>query len=154
MTIREGRRLHKSLSLAHRPQSPAAIVMSSRQDCVSDDRQTQHPLQSTDDHSSFNYDLCTELRLQNELSCAIFISDERDENATDQMSLDTLDTSVTNTQTSGWYEIDRILRCRRINGKRSYLVRWKNSWVEHQDVSDPALKSYYGTPDRRRRQRR
>jgi O-acetyl-ADP-ribose deacetylase (regulator of RNase III) len=52
---------------------------------------------------------------------------------------------------SQWFEIERILKHRRRQGRDEFLVRWKNespdqdSWVPRQDVTDFAIQQFYAT---------
>jgi O-acetyl-ADP-ribose deacetylase (regulator of RNase III)/transposase InsO family protein len=62
--------------------------------------------------------------------------------------------STTNT---GWFEIEKVLRSNRRNGKTLYLVKWRDSpdtsWVERKDLTDAAFQSFKATHPRRRRRR-
>jgi hypothetical protein len=67
----------------------------------------------------------------------------------------TTDTSV---RDSGkWYEIERIIRHRRVRSKDEYLVKWKDydeqTWVRREDLTDGALQQFYANRRRRRRRR-
>ena len=58
-----------------------------------------------------------------------------------------------------WYEVKRILKTKRKNGKDFYLVEWAdsttNTWVERKDLTDYAVQAFYASrPTRRRRRRR
>lgn len=48
-----------------------------------------------------------------------------------------------------YFEIDKLLRVKRIDGKQHFLVKWKdgspNSWQPEENISRPALRQYYAT---------
>jgi hypothetical protein len=52
-------------------------------------------------------------------------------------------------QPNGWFDVQRIVRSRQVDGTTFYLVHWKNSWVAHDDISQAALNSFH----RRKRRR-
>jgi hypothetical protein len=53
---------------------------------------------------------------------------------------------ATTTQTTEWYEIDRVIKRRRQKHGDEYLVKWKNSeqtdWVKRVDLSPAALQEF------------
>jgi len=70
--------------------------------------------------------------------------------------------SVTNSPTKdvsgGWYEIERIIKHRRVRSKDEYLVKWKGydeqSCVRREDITDGALQQFYANKRRRVARRR
>jgi len=58
--------------------------------------------------------------------------------------------------TTGWFEIDHIVRSARKKGKLKYLVKWRDypetTWVERKDLTDVAFNSF--AANRRRRTRK
>ena len=59
--------------------------------------------------------------------------------------------------TSGWFDIDHIVRSARRKGKTMYQVQWRNyaetSWVPRQHLTDTAFKIFSETRRRRKRKR-
>ena len=57
-----------------------------------------------------------------------------------------------------WYPAQRLLKCRYINGKKFYLVRWQRnfapSWTEANCVSEALIREYYINLSKHRRPRR
>ena len=49
-------------------------------------------------------------------------------------------------QANDWYEVKRILKTKRKNGKDFYLVEWAdsttNTWVERKDLTDYAVQAF------------
>jgi len=58
---------------------------------------------------------------------------------------------------SGWYEIEDIIKHRKVKGVLHYLVRWKGGgrdWVPIHDITQAALDAYYVKRETRTRRRR
>jgi len=71
----------------------------------------------------------------------------------DALQSRTTDTTIINTD-GEWYEVKRVKKCRSVNGQLSYLVSWKDTWVNHQDMSPEALTNFCDPRKRRVRCRR
>lgn len=63
----------------------------------------------------------------------------------------------TQSNNGDWYEVERVIRHRKIRGKDEYLVKWKDydeqSWVRRENLTDGALQAYYANRRPRRRRR-
>ena len=57
-----------------------------------------------------------------------------------------------------YFEIDKLLRVKRIDGKQHILVKWKDgspsSWQPEENISRPALRQYYATHTRKGKRRK
>jgi transposase InsO family protein len=65
---------------------------------------------------------------------------------------------ATNSQTSDWYEIETVLKRRRLKGGDEFLVKWKNyeqkDWIKRKDLTAAALEEFFRRqPPRKRRVR-
>ena len=57
-----------------------------------------------------------------------------------------------------FFEIEKLLKQKRINGKKHFLVKWKdgsaNTWEPEDNVSKPAIKHFYSTHTRKGKPRK
>ncbi|MEW8547939.1 MAG: reverse transcriptase domain-containing protein [Candidatus Thiodiazotropha sp.] len=57
-----------------------------------------------------------------------------------------------------YFEIEKLLRQKRVNGKRHFFVKWKdgsaNSWQPEENISKPALRQYYATHTKKGKRRK
>ena len=77
-----------------------------------------------------------------------FIADETSGEGTESYA-SAVNSDTAYAQPNGWFDIKRIVRSRQVEGKRFYLVHWKNSWVEHNDISQEALSTFHRHKRRR-----
>jgi hypothetical protein len=152
MTIRPfHRRVQRSPLRLRLLRSPASNSTTSTQDTVdyeiqtdispADDERTQNSIlpQGTNDHTSVADNLLLEQQQGS------------DDNSMDQISCHSDEACVAATESGEWYEIQRIIRCSHRKGKIFYLVQWKNTWVDQDDISDVALRRYFKARNKRRR---